>query len=131
MPEFLNRATLVGLGITVLTAFTALAGEPAGFTGFRLPIWELVLQLNLCTGFVFLIIGVLQTTDTTLPDLRKPLQLLVAAFVAYFFACALGQSVRSVPVPHQLFLFSLSLACLAAGWARFGLACYRMLDALE
>lgn len=122
---------LIGLAIALLTAITAISGGPTGFAGFRLPIWELLLQLNLCTGFVFLIIGVLEGVETPVPDCRPALRLLATAFVAYLAVCLVNAASPSLPLGPQLFLFALSLACLAAGWGKFGLAILRMLDAAE
>jgi hypothetical protein len=124
-----NRSVVIGLAIALLTALTALLGAPDGFEGFRVPIWELLLQFNLCTGFVFLILGVLESVETPVPDLRPALRLLAAAFVAYSLVCALRAVSLSVPATIQLFLFALSLACLGAGWARFGLSLLKQLDA--
>jgi hypothetical protein len=124
----LNRTIGAGLGVAILTAFSALLGAPHGLDGFRLPLWELLLQLNLCSGFVLLIVGVLESVETPLPDYSSALRLFLAAFVAYGAACA-GALV--FPFAALLFLFSLSLACLAAGWVKFGYSLFQLLDALE
>lgn len=124
----LNRSTLTGLFIAVLSALTALYGAPAGFEGFRIPIWELLLQLNLCTGFVFLVLGALEGTETPVPDFGRSLQLLLAGFVAYASNCFFF---RGAPAHIQLLLFTMSLAMLGAGWARFGFSLLKQLDANE
>jgi hypothetical protein len=124
----LNRQTLTGLSIALLTALTALLGAPRGFEEFRIPIWELLLQFNLCTGFVFLILGVLESVETPVPDFRPAMQLFAAAFVAYGMVCVFHAASLAVPFHIQLFLFTTSLACLGAGWARFGLSVLRQLD---
>jgi hypothetical protein len=126
----LNRNTLIGLSIALLTTLTALTGGPQGFSGFRLPIWELLLQLNLCTGFIFLILGVLESVETPVPDLRPALKLMAAAFVTYMAVFAANASAR-MPLAPQLFLFALSLACVAAGWGRMGFTLFRMLDVAD
>jgi hypothetical protein len=123
----LNRSTFIGLFIAVLSALSALYGAPAGFSGFRIPIWELLLQFNLCTGFVFLVLGALEGTETPIPDLGSSLQLLLAGFVAYGAGCCL----RTAPANVQLLLFTTSLALVGAGWARCGIAILRQIDASE
>jgi hypothetical protein len=123
----LNRSTLTGLFIAVLSVLTALHGAPAGFDGFRIPIWELLLQLNLCTGFVFLVLGALEDIETPLPDLSRALKLFLASFVGYAAACLMG----SAPANIQLLLFTTSLALLSAGWAHFGFSIFRQLAARD
>ena len=128
MPFLSNRSIVTGLTIALLTALSALAGAPAAAEGFGVPVWDILLQLNLCTGFVFLTIGVLQTMETPIPDFRSALELLIVAFVAYGVVCLSAVTPLALPASLQLFLFAFSLACIGTGWARFGMAVLRQLD---
>ncbi len=118
MQIIFNRYLFIGLAISLVTALSPLLGAPGDFSVFSVPLLDILLQLNLCTGLVFLILGVLTAVETPAPDLRPALQLLAAAFVFYCVACVSG--LFSVPVHALLFLFALAIACLMAGWARFG-----------
>lgn len=123
-----NRSVALGLAITIFTALSAIAGAPKGFEGFTVPVWDILLQFNLCTGFVFLILGVLEAVETPVPDFSSALQLFFIAFVAYGTGCVSAAAPLATPVSFQLFLFTLAIACLAAGWARFGLSALKQLD---
>src|SRR4051812_6740408 len=105
MSFFSNRNVTIGLLIALFTALSASAGAPRGVDGFSVPVWEILLQLNLCTGFVFLIVGVLQKVETPTPDLRPALQLLAVAFLAYGLVCLSAITPLALPASLQLFLF--------------------------
>lgn len=124
-----NRHLALGLVMCFATAATAVLGAPTGFEEFTVPIWNILLQLNLCSAFVFLIVGVLQASEVTLPDLRAPLQLFGVAFGAYVAASLLGGYGPGVPVAFNLFLFTLSTACIAAGWTLTARSALKQLDA--
>jgi hypothetical protein len=124
-----NRFILAGGFIAAITALLAFVGAPRGFEDLTIPVWDILLQCNLCTGFVFLVLGVLQTSDVAVPDLRVPLQLLGFAFAGYAFT---GGTIAIGLAPSrgiQLFLFTLSLACVLAGWIQLGLAVLREVEA--
>ncbi len=123
-----NRAVGLGLLITLCTVLSALAGSPRGMEGLVIPVWDILLQFNLCTGFVFLILGVLESVETPVPDFRPALKLFFVAFIAYSVACMGAHSPVAMPLSYQLFLFALAIACLAAGWARFGFSALKQFD---
>jgi hypothetical protein len=127
----LNRPLVLGVLIASLTTITALLGEPKDFAGYSLPLWELLLQLNLCTGFVFVIVGVLESVETPMPDFSLPTKLFGAAFLAYVAVCVICAASLGLPFSALLFLFTLSLACMLAGWGQLGLSLLRLLDPLE
>lgn len=123
-----NRYLFMGLTAGLLTAATAVLGAPGGFAEFTVPIWNILLQFNLCSAFVFVILGVLQSSEIAVPDLSASLRLFTVAFCAYLGACLLGAFGAGVPVTVNLFLFTLSTACIAAGWALAAVTVVKQID---
>ena len=123
-----NRYLAFGLVMALATAATATLGAPQGLEGLTVPVWDILLQFNLCSSFVFIIIGVLKHMETPVPDLKGPLKLKVAAFSAYIVATLAGAIGLDVAVSIKLFLFAMALACLGAAWAIFGVSVLKQLD---
>lgn len=123
-----NRYITLGMVIALLTTATAFLGAPKGLEEFTVPVWELLLQFNLCSGFVFLTIGLLESAESPSADTGPTLQLFSAAFVSYQLVCLSAAAGVDFPVTVKLLLFAFSLACIAAGWAQFGLSMLRQLD---
>lgn len=123
-----NRYLAFGLVMALATAATATLGAPQGLEGLTVPVWDILLQFNLCSSFVFIIIGVLKHMETPVPDLKGPLKLKVAAFSAYIVATLAGAIGLDVAVSVKLFLFAMALACLGAAWAIFGVSVLKQLD---
>lgn len=123
-----NRYVFMGLTAGLITAATAMLGVPGGFEEFTVPIWNILLQFNLCSAFVFLIVGVLQSSEIALPDLSAPLQLFTTALFTFVAACLAGNIGLSVPIAIKLFLFTLSTACIAAAWALIAVSALKQLD---
>jgi len=118
----------MGLAMALLTAATAIAGTPLGIQEFTIPIWDILFQFNLCSSFVFVIVGVLQSSEIAIPDLRAPLQMFMAAFCTYVVACLSGPAGLQMTIAVKLFLFALSTACIVAGWALTGFAALKQFD---
>ena len=128
MQIFSNRYLIMGLIMALLTAATAAAGTPLGIQEFTVPIWDILFQFNLCSSFVFAIVGVLQSSEIAIPDLRGPLQMFMAAFCTYVVVCLSGPVGLEMTIAVKLFLFALSTACIVAGWGLTGIAALRQLD---
>lgn len=118
----------MGIVMALFTAATAVAGTPLGIQEFTVPIWDILFQFNLCSSFVFVIVGVLQSSEIAIPDLRAPLQLFMAAFCTYVVVCLSGPAGLEMTIAVKLFLFALSTACIVAAWALTGVAALRQLD---
>ena len=123
-----NRYLAFGLVMALVTAATSTLGAPQGLEGLTVPVWDILLQFNLCSSFVFVIIGVLRHMETPLPDLKGPLKLKVAAFSAYLAVMIAGAIGLNVAASIKLFLFAMALACLGAAWAIFGVSVLKQLD---
>jgi hypothetical protein len=123
-----NRYLSLGLLMAAITAVTATLGTPTGLKEFTVPVWDILFQFNLCSAFIFVIAGVLQTSEVPLPDLRAPMQMLSAAFFAYQLVCLSSGVGLEMAIPLKLFLFALSIACIVAGLTLTALAALRQLD---
>ena len=114
--------------MALLTAATAMVGAPKGIEEFTVPVWDILFQFNLCSAFVFVIVGVLQTSEIAIPDLRMPMQLFLAAFSTFGVACLSEAAGLQMTIAVKLFLFTLSTACIVAGWGLTGHAAVKQLD---
>lgn len=123
-----NRYLALGLLMAIVTAATAVLGAPQGLEELTVPVWDILLQFNLCSSFVFIIIGVLQHMETPMPDFKGPLKLKMAAFSAYIVATLAGAIGLDVAVSVKLFLFAMALACIGTAWAIFGVSVLKQLD---
>ncbi len=97
----------MGIIMALLTAATATMGTPAGLEEFTVPIWDILFQLNLCSSFVFVIVGALQSSEVAIPDLRAPLQMFMAAFCAYLVVCLASAARLEATIAVKLFLFAM------------------------
>lgn len=120
-----NKNVLVGLAIAFFSVFSVLLGAPAGFEGFSVPISDILLQCNLCSGFVFMVIGVMELNESPLQNVGKAQKLMGAAFALYAMVCLSSFIPHAAVASVQLFLFAFSIACVLAGWARVGLSMLR------
>ncbi len=128
MPIIKDRYLWLGLAMALLTALTATLGSPDGLEELTVPVWDILLQFNLCSAFVFIIIGVLRQIEIPLPEMNESLRLLVAAFSTYITAMILGAAGLELGASLKLFLFSVALACILTAWAAFGVTILKRID---
>jgi hypothetical protein len=123
-----NRYLAFGLLMAVVTAATATLGAPKGLEELTVPVWDILLQFNLCSSFVFIIVGVLKHMETPMPDFKGPLRLKALAFSAYILATLASTIGLDVDASIKLFLFVTAIACIGAAWAIFGVSVLKQLD---